>query len=54
MQNFVTPKLETFMEAQWMRVFLIAQSIEFVWLIKVHVESRNSLVVASKRECQKV
>ena len=55
MQNSVAPILKTFMEAQWLRVFLlfkyhmIAQSvytlIESVLLTKLHVESQ---IVCSK------
>ena len=43
MQNFVAPKLESFIEAQWMRAVLFIDStisIETVWGIKEHVESQ--------------
>ena len=46
MQTSVAPKLQTFMEAQWLRVFsllkyhMIAQSVESVLLTKIHVESQ--------------
>ena len=44
MQNFVAPKLQIFMEAQWLRVFSLSFdstiSTESVLLIKVHVQSQ--------------
>ena len=58
MQNFVAPRLESFTEAQWLRVFSLSFdsiiSIESVWLIKVHVESQLVCIKMHQRgsECQ--